>query len=47
MLLVMNWDQQIEEDNGNDQQALVHLVNRYKVGSIQSLTYGLQIILAE
>ena len=47
MLLGMDWDQQIEEENGPVQQALVRLMQRYKVGSIQSLTYGLQINLAD
>lgn len=47
MLLGMDWDQQIEEDNGPVQQALELLMQRYKVGSIQSLTYGLQINLAD
>jgi hypothetical protein len=47
MLLGMDWDQQIEEENGSVQQALVRLMQRYKVGSIQSLTYGLQINLAD
>ena len=46
MLLGMDWDQQIEEENGPVQQALVCLMQRYKVASIQSLTYGLQINLA-
>ena len=47
MLLGMDWDQQIGEENGPVQQALVRLMQRYKVGSIQSLTYGLQINLAD
>jgi hypothetical protein len=47
MLLGIDWDQQIEEENGPAQQALVRLLQRYKVGSIQSLTYGLQINLAD
>jgi sugar phosphate isomerase/epimerase len=47
MLLGMDWDQQIEEENGPVQQALVCLMQGYKVGSIQSLTYGLQINLAD
>jgi hypothetical protein len=47
MLLGMDWDQHIEEENGPVQQALVRLMQRYKVGSIQSLTYGLQINLAD
>lgn len=47
MLMGMDWDQQIEEENGPVQQALVRLMQRYKVGSIQSLTYGLQINLAD
>ena len=46
MLLGMDWDQQIEDENGPVQQALVCLMQRYKVASIQSLTYGLQINLA-
>jgi len=47
MLLGMDWDQQIEEEKGPVRQALVRLMQRYKVGSIQSLTYGLQINLAD
>ena len=47
MLLGMDWDQQIEEDSGTVQQALVRLMHRYKLGSIQSLTYRLQINLAD
>jgi sugar phosphate isomerase/epimerase len=47
MLLGMDWDQQIEEENGPVQQALERLMERYTVGSIQSLTYGLQINLAD
>lgn len=47
MLLGIDWDQQIEEEDGPVQQALVRLMQRYKVGSIQSLTYGLQINLAD
>ena len=47
MLLGIDWDQQIEEEDGPVQQALVRLLQRYKVGSIQSLTYGLQINLAD
>lgn len=47
MMLGMDWDQQIEDENGSVQQALVSLMQRYKVGSIQSLTYGLQINLAD
>lgn len=47
MLMGMDWDQQTEEENGPVQQALVRLMQRYKVGSIQSLTYGLQINLAD
>lgn len=47
LLLGMDWDQQIEEENGPVQQALVRLMQRYKVRSIQSLTYGLPINLAD
>ena len=47
MLLGIDWDQQIEEEDGPVQQAMVRLLQRYKVGSIQSLTYGLQINLAD
>lgn len=47
MMLGMNWDEQIYEENGPVQQALRRLMNQYSVGSIQSLTYGLQINLAD
>ena len=47
MLLGMEWDQQIEGEYGPVQQALERLMRRYTVGSIQSLTYGLEINLAD
>jgi len=47
MLLGMDWDQQIEEANGPVQLALERLLQGYTVGSIQSLTYGLHINLAD
>ena len=47
MVLGENWDQQIEAPGGAVQQALQQLLRRYSVGSIQSLTYGLPINLAD
>lgn len=47
MLLGMDWDQQIDGQYGPVQQALKRLMERYTVASIQSLTYGLQINLAD
>jgi len=47
MLLGMDWDQQIDEQYGPVQQALERLMEQYTVSSIQSLTYGLQINLAD
>ena len=47
MLLGMGWDQEIEAEQGHIQQALDQLMQRFTVGSIQSLTYGLEINLAD
>jgi hypothetical protein len=47
MLLGMDWDQQIDGQYGAVHQAMERLMERYTVSSIQSLTYGLQINLAD
>jgi len=47
MALGVDWDHQIETHGGPAQHALDHLLERYAVGSIQSLTYGLKINLAD
>ena len=47
MMLGVDWDQQINDQTGTVQQALERLLEHYKVESIQSLTYGLPINLAE
>lgn len=47
MALGVDWDHQIEAQGGPVQHALDHLLERYAVGSIQSLTYGLKINLAD
>ena len=47
MVLGLDWDQHIEVQGGHVQLALEHLMQRCTVGSIQSLTYGLQINLAD
>jgi hypothetical protein len=47
MCLGMDWDQQIEHQPAPVQKALQRLIQRYTVGSIQSLTYGLSINLAD
>lgn len=47
MLLGMDWDQQIEGEYGTVHQAMERLMQRYTVGSVQALTYGLQINLAD
>jgi sugar phosphate isomerase/epimerase len=47
MILGGDWDQQIGEQSGVVRQALERLLEQYTVGSIQSLTYGLPINLAE
>lgn len=47
MVLGVDWDQQIEAQAGPVQQALEQLLQRCTVGTIQSLTYGLPINLAD
>lgn len=47
MLLGMDWDEQIERGDHAFQNALERFMQRYTVGSIQSLTYGLEINLAD
>lgn len=47
MVLGVDWDHQIDTHGGTVRHALDHLLERYAVGSIQSLTYGLKINLAD
>ena len=47
MVLGLDWDQQIGVQGSHVQRALDRLMQQYTVGSIQSLTYGLQINLAD
>jgi sugar phosphate isomerase/epimerase len=47
MVLGVDWDQYITKQDGPVQEALEQLLQRCTVGSIQSLTYGLAINLAD
>jgi len=47
MLLGMHWDQCIADEKGTIRQSLERLMQQYTVASIQSLTYGLRINLAD
>mgnify|MGYP006278487291 CR=1 FL=1 len=47
MVLGVDWDLQIGAQSGPVQNALERLLKQYEVASIQSLTYGLQINLAD
>jgi hypothetical protein len=47
MVLGFNWDQQLDAVNGPTRLALEQLQSRCSVGTIQSLTYGLDINLAD
>lgn len=47
MLMGIDWDKKIEAVNGPIQQAIKRMMQQYSVASIQSLTYGLNINLAD